>query len=224
MREVIYGAAIFDMDGLLLDSERVVRDAWMQVARERRVELTDADYLQVVGRNAADARALLSRVFSSGFDFEDAQRSVDALLAERKGEAFFPPKPGAAALLGCLRALGVRCGVASSTRVEEVRRRLDGAALLPFFASICGGDEVARGKPSPDLFLLASERIGVAPRHCLVFEDSEHGARGALAAGMSAVIVPDLKTPDGALRDLCVAVLKSLEEALPSCERWFAAR
>jgi beta-phosphoglucomutase-like phosphatase (HAD superfamily) len=104
-----------------------------------------------------------------------------------------------------------------------VRRRLDRTGLLGFFGAVCSGDEVRKGKPSPDLFLLASQRLGVAPQDCLVFEDSEYGVIGALAAGMSAVIVPDLKLPGADTASNCIAVLESLEQALPRCAAWFAA-
>lgn len=220
----MYKAAIFDMDGLLLDSERAIRDAWLQVAQRNRVELTETDYLQVVGRSETDTKAILGGIFCGEFSFEEARRSVDTLLSEGEAGRGYGVKPGAVALLSDLRARAIPCCVASSTRRSEVRRRLDRSELLAFFSSISGGDEVARGKPSPDLFLLAGGRLGFDPEHCLVFEDSEHGVIGAVAAGMSAVIVPDLKTPGPATRAICVAVLPSLQQALPLCDQWFAAR
>jgi beta-phosphoglucomutase-like phosphatase (HAD superfamily) len=220
----VYKAAIFDMDGLLIDSERAIRDAWLEVARRNQVALSEADYLRVVGRNESDAKAILDEVFCGAFSFENARSSVTHLLSERYAAHGFPAKPGAFALLSRLRGRAVPCCVASSTRSLELRRRLDQSALLAFFGALCGGDEVANGKPSPDLFLLASERLGVEPEACLVFEDSEHGVIGAAAAGMSAVFVPDLKTADANIRANCLSVLRSLDDALPLCDAWFAAR
>jgi beta-phosphoglucomutase-like phosphatase (HAD superfamily) len=219
----MYKAAIFDLDGLLIDSERAIRDAWLQVARRNDVALSEAEYLQVVGRNEADSKAILGEIFGGESSFEEARRGVDLLLAQGDGARGYGVKPGAVALLSWLRARAVPCGVASSTRNAEVRRRLDHSVLLAFFGAICGGDEVAKGKPSPDLFLLAGARLGIAPQDCLVFEDSEHGVIGALAAGMSAVVVPDLKAPDPAVQAACVAVLESLRQALPLCDAWFPA-
>lgn len=217
----MYKAAIFDMDGLLIDSERAVRDAWLQVARRNNVALTEAQYLQVVGRNEADSKAILGGIFGGKSPFEEARRCVDLLLSEGEAARGHAVKPGAVALLSRLRARAVPCGVASSTRISEVRRRLDQARMLAYFGAICGGDEVAKGKPGPDLFLLISRRLGVKAEDCLVFEDSAHGAIGALAAGMSAVIVPDLNMPGADIRANCVAVLQSLEQALPLCDAWF---
>ena len=218
----MYKAAIFDLDGLLIDSERAIRDAWLQVARRNNVALTEAEYLRVVGRNEADSKAILGEIFRGSVSFEEARRCVDILLVESDAARGYGVKPGAVALLTRLRAQAVPCGVASSTRISEVRRRLDHSVLLAFFGAICGGDEVAKGKPGPELFLLASERLGIEPQDCLVFEDSEHGAIGAVAAGMSVVVVPDLKAPDAEVRANCIAVLESLNQALPLCEAWFA--
>lgn len=220
----MYKAAIFDMDGLLIDSERAIRDAWLEIASRNQVALSEADYLRVVGRNETDAKTILDGIFCGSFSFDDARSGVALLLSERYAAHGFPAKPGAFALLSRLRARAVPCCVASSTRSAEVRRRLDQSGLLAYFGAICCGDEVASGKPSPDLFLLAGERLGVEPEACLVFEDSEHGVIGAAAAGMSAVLVPDLKTADGNISTYCLAILQSLDEALPLCDAWFAAR
>jgi HAD superfamily hydrolase (TIGR01509 family) len=218
----MYKAAIFDMDGLLIDSERPIKDAWLLAARRNNIAFTEADYLQLVGRNEADTNAMLGNIFDETFPVEEMRRYVAALLSESAAHGY-AVKPGAVALLSWLRARHVPCCVASSTRGSEVRRRLDQSGLLACFDAICSGDEVARGKPDPELFLLASRRLGIEPEDCLVFEDSEHGAMGALAAGMTAVMVPDLKPPGTDLGADCVVVLQSLEQALPLCAAWFAA-
>lgn len=219
----MFKAAIFDMDGLLIDSERPIMQAWLEVAARHEIPLDEATYLQVVGRNAADSRKVLDGLFPAAFPFEVARERVQVLLDERHAARGYPAKPGALALLSRLRQLGVPCGVASSTRVREIRRRLELAGLLGFFQSISGGDEVVRGKPDPELFLLAGTRIGIDPARCMVFEDSEFGAAGALAAGMSVVLVPDLKAPSARIQSTCKAILPSLEDALPPSEDWFPA-
>jgi beta-phosphoglucomutase-like phosphatase (HAD superfamily) len=214
----VYRAAIFDMDGLLLDSERPIRDAWMRAAGELGFALDPASYLGAVGRNAADATAVLTRALGGTHAFERVQQRAAALLAGH----LFSTKPGVAAVLAWLQAAQVPRAVASSTHHGEVRRRLTGAGLIDAFQSISGGDEVARGKPNPDLFLLAAQRLGMAPAACLVFEDSEAGARGALAAGMGVVIVPDLKTPGDDVAQRSVRVLESLLQAPGWLAAWFA--
>ena len=142
------------------------------------------------------------------------------LIAQALGDEGYAVKAGVVALLQALHARGVPCVVASSTHRAEVERRLAQAGLARYFDGFSGGDEVRRGKPHPDLFLLAAQRAQQAPQDCLVFEDSEHGARGAIAAGMSVVIVPDLKAPSDEARAGCLAVLASLLEAQHLVE-WF---
>jgi HAD superfamily hydrolase (TIGR01509 family) len=217
----MHSAAIFDMDGLLLDSERPIRDAWLQVAAQSGLPLTDDIYLQWVGRREADIKKQYGDYFGPQLSFAEASDRVRALVSERYAAEGCRVKAGAVELLARLSGRGIPCCVASSTRREEVHRRLERAGLRDFFDSITGGDEVSRGKPHPDLFFLAAKRLGVSPCHCLVFEDSEHGAQGAVAAGMSAVIVPDLKQPGPETAGLCLAVLESLGHASAFCGEWF---
>jgi HAD superfamily hydrolase (TIGR01509 family) len=213
--------AVFDMDGLLLDSERPIRDAWMVATREFGVSISDTDYLSVVGRNEVDSRAGLQALLGEAVPYDAVRARAGVLIAEALGADGYAVKAGVVGLLEALRARGVTCVVASSTNHDEVERRLAHAGLAGYFSAMSGGDEVRRGKPHPDLFLLAAERAGHDPSHCLVFEDSEHGARGAIAAGMSVVIVPDLKSPSDDAVAASVAVLASLHDAQVHVADWF---
>ncbi len=215
-----YRAAVFDMDGLLLDSERPIRDAWLRLAAAAGTPLSEADYLLTVGRGRPDCLALLSDRLGSLAAAERLYEAVDAELARQTGSAGFALKPGALDLLQALQARGVPRALASSTRHAKVLGRLRDAGLLAFFDPIHGGDQVARGKPHPDLFELAARSLGLAGTDCLVFEDSCYGAQGALAAGMGVVLVPDLKQPDPAIAPHCL-LLDSLHQALPLLPAWF---
>jgi HAD superfamily hydrolase (TIGR01509 family) len=220
----MYSTAVFDMDGLLLDSERLIRDAWIQASFENGIAFSESIYLEVVGRNSADSTSILMDHIGDDLAFSKICAQADALMSERTISLGYPVKPGAIELLSLLNERNIPCCVASSTNRAEVRRRLQKSGLDGFFDVIAGGDEVLKGKPAPDLFLLVAGRIGVSPDQCLVFEDSEHGARGAIAAGMSAMLVPDLKTPSAGVQAMCVTVLPSLVQALPLCEAWFSMR
>jgi HAD superfamily hydrolase (TIGR01509 family) len=216
-----FAAAVFDMDGLLLDSERPIRDAWLQAAAEFGVPLDEAQFLQVVGRNERDGDAILLDVFGDAALLARTRRRADALIDARYGATSFPLKPGVTRLLDALRGAGVPCAVASSTAAAEVERRLRRAGLLGYFAGVNGGDEVQRGKPEPDLYLLAASRLQVEPARAVAFEDSNHGARAALAAGLAVVVVPDLKPAEPAWASRCLAVLASLDDAYARRSAWF---
>ena len=207
------------MDGLLLDSERVIMQAWLSAAQEERLVLSEPDFLQVVGCGAQESRQRLSELLGGPGDFQRVRDRARAKLAAQPG-VVFPLKPGALRLLGLLRARGVPCAVASSTFVDEVRCRLAKVGVPDYFQALAGGDEVARSKPDPDVYLLAAERLAVAPLRCLAFEDSDHGARAAHRAGLRVVMVPDLKAREF---DAAYMQLSSLEEAVVHLDRWFSA-
>ena len=217
-----YTAVVFDMDGLLLDTERPVRTAWMSAAAAFGVSLSDADYLTLVGLNHTDSKARLLAFFDN-----DAKRlaaagaHAETWLAAQFGDRPFDAKPGARGLLRALRNAGLPCAVASSTHRPDVLRRLGNAGLLEYFGAVCGGDEVRNGKPAPDLYTLALQRLGATPSTSLAFEDSGHGVQAALAAGLAVVAVPDLKAPEAVWQARCLAVLPSLAAVGERCVEWF---
>ena len=221
IRAGIFKAAIFDMDGLLIDSERRIMQAWLEGARALGFALTAADFVQVVGRAAPDSDAMLTRLLGGEQAFRDtAARAHDALRGERE-HPVFPLKAGAAELLAALEAAGVPCAVASSSKVAEIRQRLGHVDVLRHFKAVAGGDEVTHGKPDPALYLLAATRLGVEPQDCIAFEDSENGARAAQSAGIRVVIVPDLKHPPEDVAARAHGVIGSLAEAVEHVPHWF---
>jgi beta-phosphoglucomutase-like phosphatase (HAD superfamily) len=194
------GAVIFDMDGVLLDSERLIRSVVMRISAELGHPIPDDVYLACVGRNARDTRRLLEEHISPAYPHVEVERRVDVEIASFLGDAGWPLRPSVMPALEKLVSRGVRRCVATSTARTRAQGRLQSANILHFFEHVSGGDEVSRGKPAPDLFLLAAERLAVPPAACVVIEDSEYGAQAALDAGMRCVMVPDLKTPPDAIR------------------------
>lgn len=213
----MFTAAIFDMDGLLLDSERVIMQAWLSCSREQGMDLSEADFLTVVGAGAAESRARLTQLLGSTRAFETVRDLARSRLNAQPG-IVFPLKPGALRTLHILRERGVPMAVASSTRISEVRRRLDKVGILSLFRAVAGGDEVPNSKPDPAVYLLAAQRLGVLPAECLAFEDTDHGANAAHAAGMRVVLIPDLRSHDF---DAAFMELTSLEQTEVHLQRWF---
>ena len=207
-------AIIFDMDGLMFDTERLARDAWQRAMAEHGYALDDNVYLSAVGRTVEVA----CQVFLDALGPDLPIEAIEAAKARYLQEMLTPRPPlkqGLAALLDGVDDLGMLIAVASSTARAEVERRLSSVGLLERFDVVVGGDEVARGKPAPELFLLAAVRLGAVPADCVVLEDSEAGIRAAAAAaGMVPVMVPDLVEPSPVVRALAAAVVCSLSEVL----------
>lgn len=206
-------AVLFDMDGLMLDTEPISRAAWQRAFAEMGFTLDEATFLSVVGRAQADLQRIFCTAMGPGLDFERAHLLRQRYFQEHVAARGIPVKPGLRALLDWLDAREMAKAVASSTTRAEVLARLALTGLQGRFEEIVGGDEIKRGKPAPDIFLLAAERLGVNPERCLVLEDSENGIRAAHAAGMFPVMVPDLKPPTPEIRALTYRVLTSLTEA-----------
>ena len=203
-------AVIFDMDGLMLDTEPLAAQAWGEAGAGLGVGFDDALAMRMVGCNFVDCSALVRRHYGADYPVEALlgrwHAAYDAIV-EREGYAL---KPGLLELLDWLEAAGIPKAVATSTRRARAETKLQQKLLLPRFSALVGGDEIARGKPAPDIFLEAAARIGMPPSACLVLEDSEPGVRGALAAGTMAIMVPDLKPPPPALRAMLTLVLPNL--------------
>ena len=221
IRAGTFKAAIFDMDGLLIDSERAISKAWIEGAQALGFRLQMADFMDVIGRASQQSEAILIGLLGS----EEAMRATAAkartLLPQAGGGPVFPLKSGALPLLQALHAAGIPCAVASSSNVDEIRHRLGHVDVLKYFRCIAGGNEVTHGKPDPALYLLAAARLDVEPEDCIAFEDSENGARAAQAAGVRVVIVPDLKHPPDDVAARAHGVIDSLAEAIDHVPHWF---
>lgn len=203
-------ALIFDMDGLLLDTEGLYKRAWAQAAAEPGFDLTDAIFLKLIGITVADAHQVLAETFGPKFPL-DTFRVRSAELYENLHETEgVPLKGGAYDLLAWARQNKIPCAVGTSTVTEEAEKRLRKQNILEFFQCVVGGDQVQRGKPNPDIFLKAQASLGVEPANCLVLEDAHSGLLAAKAGGMRAVMVPDMLPATEESRAIAEGVFPSL--------------
>jgi len=204
-------AVIFDMDGLLFDTEALWQDALLAAAAEGGREIPDEVYNKSIGVRRSQCGPLFLSHFGEDFPFGDFHadwRRHFWLIAENRPAL----KPGVPELLDVLDQCGLPRAIATSSSRTTVERHLTSHGLRDRFdETICRGD-YEEGKPAPDPFLKAAERLGVEPRSCLALEDSHIGVRSASAAGMMTVMVPDLLAPTEELRALCVLVARDLHQ------------
>ena len=205
-------AVIFDMDGLMIDSERSMLECWRVAAVEQELPLSDDTWLSMVGMHDAACTELLFRLLGE----EKAEQLVAGSKSryDRLVEQGLPLKPGLIELLEHLKACGVPLAVATSTRRERATIKLARCGLNGYFDHVVTGSDVVNPKPDPSIYLLAASHLGVRPEKCTAIEDSELGVRAAAAAGMSVIQVPDL-LPATALTRSLARVVASLHEARP---------
>jgi HAD superfamily hydrolase (TIGR01509 family) len=210
-------AVIFDMDGLLIDSERVILECWRVTAAEQSLAVDDTLWLSMVGLHDVGCAELLDGLLGAERAKRltlECKRRYDLLMEEG-----LPLKLGARELLQDLFDLGVPLAVATSTRGERARIKLARSGIDGYFSHVVTSSDVAHAKPAPDLYLLAAERLSIPPRECVALEDSEYGVRAASAAGLRVIQVPDLVPATDLTRSLAT-VVKSLPLARPHLEAW----
>ena len=204
-------AVVFDMDGLLFDSERVYRDAMYATAAEMGFELPDHLFRRLIGVPWAGNVTMLVEHYGQGFNHE-AFRKEATRRFHVVADAEICLKTGVIEILDELDVLGLPRAVATSSLHQTVQHHLGQHDLLGRFHALVAQGDYARGKPAPDPFLTAAERLGVAPEDCLALEDSHNGVRAAHAAGMMTIMVPDLLDPTEEMQSLCVRIARDLHE------------
>lgn len=206
-------SVVFDMDGLLFDTEALYRDAARAAAEEAGRDMPDEVFLGLVGRPWPQNREALLAHYGADFAVDEFQ-SAWMRHYDRRAAGRVPIKPGVRDLLGLLDDLTLPRAIATSASHDAVRRNLLGHGLEGRFDVVVASGDYACGKPSPDPFLVAAERLGVAPSRCLALEDSHNGVRAAAAAGMTVVMVPDLLPPTAHEQRACAMIAPDLYEVM----------
>ena len=204
-------AVVFDMDGTLLDTEPLYRDAIYAACAEQGFDMTEDLHLAQVGIPTDVARKLFHDAFGDAFPYERFHTRMHEIMHEIETERGVSHKQGARDLLVLLKAQGIPAAVVTSTVRPAAPMRLERAGLIELFDLVITRNDTEHGKPHPEPFLTAAARLGVAPEACLAVEDSPNGVRAARAAGMMTVMVPDLVTPSDEIAALCHSVQSDLD-------------
>lgn len=203
-----FKAVIFDMDGLVFDTERVFMEQLAVAMKEKGYNLSREVYIKTLGTGGSLLKDIMYSEYGEDYPFKecgDIAQSRLVMIAETIGLGI---KPQIKELLIMLKEKGIPCAVASSTKSVYVEKYLKHAGLLGYFKEIIGGEMTKHSKPEPDIFLMACEKLNIAPPKALVLEDSENGVKAAFAAGIPVICIPDLKEPDKKIAKMAAAVVR----------------
>ena len=206
---------IFDMDGTMLDTERLAYMGWKKAIAQQieniSEELFEKTFNSMLGTNNVSCRKVVNELLP-GFDFDKGNAACCAFMDEYMAAHGVPIKTGLFELLDRLDELGIKKCVATSTGKERATHKLKMADVAHRFEIIVGGDEVKVSKPDPEIFLKAANACGIAPENCIVLEDSAAGTMGGYRAGMRVIVIPDILQPTEEMRNMATTVCKDLHE------------
>lgn len=205
-------AVIFDMDGVLIDTEKHYNAAWCQAATEAGFPFTREHALLLRSCEAKEGEKLMQGIFGPSFDYYAIRERRRELVRERLAQYGLEKKPGVEETLRFLRAKGIKTTVATATALDITKSHLTTIGVCDLFDSIVSAKNVAHGKPEPDVYLYACEQIGERPQDCMAVEDSPNGIMAAYRAGLRTVMVPDLTQPDEELTKYLYACVNSLSD------------
>ncbi|MBQ9899223.1 MAG: HAD family phosphatase [Ruminococcus sp.] len=219
MNEKHIKGAIFDMDGLMLDTEKLLVRFWREAAARFGYEMSVQDVLDIRSLSSRYSIPKLKGIFGEEFPFQDVRALRIELMNAYIDEHGFEVKRGLFELLGYLRENGYLIAVATATARDRAERYLSRINALGYFNAVICGDMVTNGKPDPDIYLTAAAELGLPPEECAAFEDSPNGIRSASSAGCATIMIPDLTQPEEDIIPLLSAVYPSLDEAIAFFER-----
>ena len=205
-------AVVFDMDGVLFDTERLCMESWIAVARQEGLADMEKIFPQCIGRNANDSKQIVLGAYGQDFDYDAFRKKTSRWFRDYIKKNGLPVMAGVNEILDWVKEAGFLIGLASSTRRSSVTEHLEQAGILPYFQTLVTGDMVEHSKPLPDIYLMACRKLGVDPREAYAIEDSPNGIRSAHAAGMCPIMVPDLLKPDEEMERLSYRIFQNLGE------------
>lgn len=211
---------IFDMDGLILDTEKLYNRFWREASKICGYPMSAEQALALRSLDKALAKELLEDFFGKDYSYQKVHDVRVKLMADYIAENGVRSKPGVIELTEYLKKNNYKIAVATATNYERASEHLTLAGVRNCFENIICASTVKRGKPFPDIYLFACEKIGIAPENCLALEDSPNGIKSAHSAGCVPVIVPDTDDPSDEIRSLVYAVVESLKDVIEILENF----
>lgn len=207
-----FDAVVFDMDGVIFDSERATMYCWLDLAEKYDIPNIKEPYYACIGTTMVRTREIMLETYGPDFPYDEYAKEASVMYHEKYDGGRLPMKKGIRELLVFLKENNKKIALASSSRRQTVVNQLRDANILEYFDAVICGDMVERSKPAPDIFLKACSEIGVEPQRAYGIEDSFNGIRALSAAGMHAIMVPDLLAATDEMKELSECVLDDLLE------------
>lgn len=205
-------AVIFDMDGVLFDTERVYLESWIKVFKEYGYTMTKEIYIPLMGTGRKNVKEVFKKTFGDNIPIEEMYVKKDELLFKAIDNNEVPLKLGAIDILCYLKEEGYKIALATSAKRDRVTKQIQANNMNNMFNAIVCGDDVVNSKPDPEIFLKAAKKLDVNPENCVVIEDSLAGIKGANKGGMKGFHVEDLKKADDEIKTLSTKTFKNLVE------------
>lgn len=203
-------AVVFDMDGVIFDSERAVMNCWLEIADKYGIKDIKGPYLACTGTTMARTKEIMLEAYGTDFPYDTYAKEASENYHAKYDGGRLPMKKGVSELLSFLKKENKKIALASSTRRQTVVNQLRDAGILDYFDTVICGDMVERSKPAPDIFLKACEELKVEPERAYAIEDSYNGIRAAHAGKLKPIMIPDLLPENDEMENLTEVVLDSL--------------
>lgn len=205
--------AVFDMDGLMFDTEALTYKAWQRTMDENGYSYDFEIYRQTVGKRTAETKLYYESIYGKSFDYSCLRHQANVFYRRYIDEHGVPIKKGLVNILEFLKEKNIKIALATSTSAQTALPQLEKAAVKKYFDKFVCGDMVKKGKPHPETFLTAAGELSLTPEDCIAFEDSINGIKSAYAAGMKPLMIPDLLEPTEEIKPMLFALCKDLDEA-----------
>lgn len=209
-----FKAIVFDMDGVIFDSEKRVVECWKVIADKYGIPDIELACRECFGCNQIVAKERFLKRYGEKFPYVEYKKEMSDLFHERYDNGNLPMLPGVVEILTFLKDNGKKIALATSTRRASVEQGLTWAGIIDYFDAIICGDMVERSKPEPDIFLKACDALGVNASEAYAIEDSYNGIRAAFRGGLLPIMVPDMMEPDEEMKELTVAILEDLNKVI----------
>jgi HAD superfamily hydrolase (TIGR01509 family) len=214
-----YDAVIFDMDGVIFDSERATMNCWLELAAKYGIPNIEQPYLACTGTTMAKTKEIMLAAYGDDFPYDAYAKEASRMYHDKYDGGRLPMKKGVVELLTYLKKTGKKIALASSTRSETVVAQLKDADIFEFFDAVVCGDMVERSKPAPDIFLRACQELGTQPEWTYGIEDSYNGVRALHAGKLRPIMVPDLLPCNEEMQEMTEVVLDNLLDVMEYLEK-----